>query len=74
MNGFKTPQGMTRRHFLSHLATSAMAVPAFHFMNSMQAQAEVLRKNNKSLILLWMGGGPSHMDVWDLKPESEKNG
>ena len=21
-----------------------------------------------------MGGGPSHMDTWDLKPESEKNG
>ncbi len=74
MNGFPTPRGMTRRHFLNHLATSAMAVPAFHFMSSMQAQAEVLRKNNKSLILLWMGGGPSHMDVWDLKPESEKNG
>ena len=21
-----------------------------------------------------MGGGPSHMDTWDLKPDSEKNG
>ena len=24
--------------------------------------------------MLWMGGGPSHLDIWDLKPDSEKNG
>jgi hypothetical protein len=24
--------------------------------------------------MLWMSGGPSHLDIWDLKPESEKNG
>jgi hypothetical protein len=69
-----TPSGMSRRHFLGHLATSAMTVPAIQFMTAMQANAEAVRKSNKSLILLWMGGGPSHMDTWDLKPESEKNG
>ena len=69
-----TPGGMSRRHFLGHMATTAMAVPAMQFVGSLQAQGATLRKNNKSLILLWMGGGPSHMDTWDLKPESEKNG
>lgn len=24
--------------------------------------------NNKSVILLWMAGGPSHIDTWDMKP------
>ncbi len=24
---------------------------------------------NKSVILLWMTGGPSHIDTWDVKPE-----
>lgn len=24
---------------------------------------------NKSVILLWMAGGPSHIDTWDVKPE-----
>lgn len=24
----------------------------------------------KSVILIWMGGGPSHLDLWDLKPEA----
>lgn len=69
-----TPVGMNRRHFLGHMATTAMALPAMQFMTAMNAQAATGRKTNKSLILLWMGGGPSHMDTWDLKPESEKNG
>jgi len=25
---------------------------------------------NKSVILLWMTGGPSHIDTWDVKPEA----
>jgi len=68
------PAGMSRRHFLGHMATTAMAVPALHFAGALEANAQQLRKNNKSMILLWMGGGPSHIDTWDLKPESEKNG
>jgi hypothetical protein len=70
----RTPSGMSRRHFLGHLATTTLALPAMQFMSALQANAETLRKNNKSCILLWMGGGPSHLDTWDLKPESEKNG
>ncbi len=69
-----TPSGMTRRHFMGHMATTAMALPAMQLLSAMNAQAQTGRKTNKSLILLWMGGGPSHMDTWDLKPESEKNG
>ena len=68
------PSGMSRRHFLGHMATTALAVPAMQFFGALEANAQQLRKQNKSCILLWMGGGPSHMDTWDLKPESEKNG
>ncbi|KAB2663282.1 MAG: DUF1501 domain-containing protein, partial [Verrucomicrobia bacterium] len=25
---------------------------------------------NKSVILLWMTGGPSHIDTWDVKPDA----
>src|SRR5437899_1182703 len=71
---FATPRGMSRRHFLGHLATTSMALPAMQFIGALQANAEALRKSNKSCILLWMGGGPSHMDTWDLHPESDKNG
>ena len=66
--------GMTRRHWLGHLASTALGVPAMQLFSALQANAQTLRKTNRSLIVLWMGGGPSHLDIWDLKPESEKNG
>jgi len=73
-NRLVTPSGMSRRHFMGHMATTAMALPAMSLLSAMNTQAATGLKTNKSLILLWMGGGPSHMDTWDLKPESEKNG
>src|SRR5438128_3931052 len=61
--------GVNRRHFLQHVAgASALAVPGLHFLQGLRAAATQLKKDNKSLIILWMGGGPSHMDTWDLKP------
>ena len=64
-----------RRHFLQHaLGTSALAVPAATLTTSIAASAEELRKKQKSAILLWMGGGPSTMDMWDLKPGSANGG
>lgn len=68
------PSGMSRRHFLGHMATTALALPAAQFFGSLEANAQTLKRNNKRCILLWMSGGPSHMDTWDLKPDSEKNG
>jgi hypothetical protein len=53
---------------MSHVAgASAMAIPALSFLENLQAQTAKLKKENKSLIILWMGGGPSHMDLWDVK-------
>ena len=64
------PADMTRRHFMSHLAgAAALAAPATAFTNSILANATELKKRHKSAILLWMGGGPSTMDIWDLKPD-----
>src|SRR5262245_35987822 len=61
---------MNRRHFLSHVAgASALALPAMNFLSTVEANAEKLKKENKSLIILWMGGGPSHMDLWDVKDQ-----
>ncbi len=65
---------MTRRHWMGHLASTALGLPAIHFFSSLQANAQHLKKANRSCIVLWMGGGPSHLDIWDLKPDSERNG
>ncbi len=32
----------------------------------------VAMPSNKSVILLWMTGGPSHIDTWDPKPDAPR--
>ena len=72
---WQTPTGMTRRHFMQHLAGSSAAVTASMTMgNALYANAEELKKNHKSAILLWMGGGPATIDIWDLKPGAATGG
>lgn len=74
MSDRELKSGMTRRHWLGHLASTALGIPAVQFFSSLEANAAALKKTNRSCIVLWMGGGPSHLDIWDLKPDSEKNG
>ena len=75
MMNLRTPTGMNRRHFMSHLAgASALAGSALAMGQTLKANASTLRKNRKAAILLWMGGGPSTMDIWDLKPGSTTGG
>ena len=69
------PSGMSRRHFMSHLAGAAsMTVPALTLGHSIRTHAQELKRNRKSAIMLWMGGGPSTMDIWDLKPGATTGG
>ncbi len=35
-------------------------------------QAGEPARDNKAVILLWMTGGPSHIDTWDVKPEAPR--
>src|SRR5688572_20501203 len=60
---------MNRRHFLKHVAAySALAIPGIEFIRTIQANAQNMRRNNKSVIVMWMSGGPATIDLWDLKP------
>ncbi len=68
------PQGMSRRHFMRHLATSAATIPAINFMSHLQANAAEVKKKQKACILMWMGGGPPTIDIWDLKKGSKNGG
>ncbi|WP_254509660.1 DUF1501 domain-containing protein [Anatilimnocola floriformis] len=69
------PSGMSRRHFMSHVAgASAMTIPALTMGQSIRTHAADLKKNGKAAILLWMSGGPSTMDIWDLKPGASTGG
>src|SRR5438128_1794117 len=66
---------MPRRHFLKHLAGfSLMAGAGKQFVQNLAAAAPQLKKDNKSLIIVWLSGGPSHMDLWDMKPGESTGG
>lgn len=68
------PTFMTRRHYFRHMAAAAIAAPGSMFVNALHSQAADVKKRHKRCILLWMSGGPSHMDTWDLKPGSANGG
>jgi len=66
---------MDRRHFLQHAAAlGALSGAGSQFWSGLRAAEGKLKKEQKSLIILWMGGGPSHMDLWDLKPGANTGG
>src|SRR5882724_10497584 len=67
-----THEGLTissRRNFLkAGLAGMAgLSLPDLLRHRADAGQGASSRKN-KSVILLWMAGGPSHIDTWDPKP------
>ena len=69
-------QGMTRRHFLSHVwDASGHGRSGLHVgSNTADLRRSDDRRCGKSVILLWMGGGPSTIDLWDLKPGAASGG
>jgi hypothetical protein len=66
VGGFTTRdcQGMSRRPFLA----AACAAP-FAWMAD-QANAEATSPKARSILLVWLGGGPSHLDLFDPKPKA----
>jgi hypothetical protein len=74
-NTNSTPNGMSRRHFMKHAAgASALLGSSMALGHSLRVHAEDLKRNHKSAILLWMGGGPATIDLWDLKPGTSTGG
>jgi len=64
-----------RRHFLKHAAgAAAVTLPGLSFIGKLRANADEMKKRGKSLIILWMGGGPATIDLWDMKPGTTNGG
>jgi len=63
--------GMTRRSFVQ-LGVAGMASVALS--DVLQAREESVRlgveRKDTSVILIWLDGGPSHLDMYDMKPEA----
>jgi len=65
----------TRRDFLRLSAAGVMATSLSGWMNVLAGRAaESGVKPRKSCVLLWMDGGPSHKDTFDLKPGTDNGG
>ena len=66
-------EGFYRRDFLKIGAAGlfGLSLPDFLRLEARAAAAgrEKGRRAN-AVILVWLGGGPSHLDTWDLKPEA----
>jgi hypothetical protein len=66
---------MDRRHFLQHVGgLTALASTSYAFGQDIIQNSLKLRKDQKAAILIWLGGGPPTIDMWDLKPGTEEGG
>src|SRR5438034_1126963 len=60
--------GISRRNFLKigALGLGGLTLPQLH-----QAETEAgIRKSHKSVIMIYLPGGPPHQDMFDLKPDA----
>src|SRR6184192_3195658 len=64
---------MNRRHFLRAGAAS-LTVSASGWLGRLAHAAAGDPARKRSCILLWMSGGPSTIDLWDLKPGHANGG
>ena len=66
--------GLSRREFLrvGGLSALGLSLPAFLRLRQQVASASTPapRRSAVNCILLWMQGGPSHIDTFDPKPDA----
>ena len=67
-------RGACRRGFLKTISAGSLAAGTLSFGDALALQAADLQKRHKSLIVLWMSGGPSQMETFDPKPHTETGG
>ncbi len=76
--GGTTHEGLclaSRRNFVKASAAgiAGLSLPALLQQRAAATQSGRSISSNKSVILLWMTGGPSHIDMWDMKPDRPLN-
>jgi uncharacterized protein (DUF1501 family) len=64
----------TRREMLQLTAAGIAGVSFSNWLPVLAARASETRQRSKSCILLWMDGGASHKDTFDLRPATDNGG
>src|SRR5438105_1596563 len=63
-------EGFYRRDFLK-LGTAGLLGMGLADLLRLEARGEAKAKRKAaSVIMLWLGGGPATIDMWDLKPDA----
>jgi Protein of unknown function (DUF1501) len=65
---------LTRRDWLRLSAAGFAGFSASGWLETLAADTAHHPQRSRSCILLWMSGGPSQMDTWDLKPGHANGG
>src|SRR5213080_3831894 len=68
-----TPQycdGLSRRNFLALGVAGMASVGLPQILQAREQSAPRGATRDTAVILIWLDGGPSHMDLYDLKPEA----
>ena len=69
-----TPRTFSRRQVLEAVPATALAAGTVGLADVVQVEAEELKKQGRSMILLWMAGGPSQFETLDPKPGTDNGG
>ncbi|MCP4172475.1 MAG: DUF1501 domain-containing protein [Fuerstiella sp.] len=72
MNSRKNRRGVGRRDFVrvGALSTLGLSMTDLFRAQADAADSDGVQPKAKSCIVLWMSGGPSHMDTFDLHPDA----
>src|SRR5829696_2079977 len=61
--------GGTRRSFLK-IGAFAFGAAQFTLADVLRAEQTLGKSSHKAVINVFLGGGPPHQDMWDLKPDA----
>ena len=65
--------GLSRRSFLQLGVAGMASVGLPSYLKAKEESAKTLSSTkNTKVILLWLDGGPGHMDMYDMKPDAPK--
>ncbi len=72
MNAVKRCDGVSRRDFLrvGGLAALGLGLGDFFHLQRVFADNNIITAKAKSCILIWLDGGPSHLETFDPKPDA----
>src|SRR5262245_2872704 len=66
----RTCQGVTRRSFVQAGASTVLGLSLADLLRLHAEGGTTLAGSAKSVLLLWLWGGPAHLDTWDPKPDA----